>query len=621
MPLLCATVLTLGGCAGGGQTFGSMMPPAGGGSGPIPGAPSGATLVRVHVPWAGPGSPSSPPARALGANGNGFMPFPVATPPPAPTPFQPAGSTANGAYPVQTLSINANGPSPVSQNMGLLPSSPGCVPSNGGGTVCQLVLSLAPGTYTAQIGTYSSPNAAPSTLTAPVQTIGFTVGAGGGTVVNLSIGAVPAGIDLVPATPTSGLNAQGGIDLYGTGKHQLLVELEDTAGNVVVGSGAPLYSATQVGGSLSLSIVQPTSTAPNTVTVSPPIVASGGTATLRFSAGFSSGGGNPCLQGNAICSGTAVIDGRQLLAVANSSANTVTFYGGGQVLPLATIQNGVTDPQALVFDGNGDVFVANQAGSISEYATPYNGYPTSIGAGVNHPQALAVDARGDLFVANGSGSNTVTEYAPPYTGAPTATVSSGIDDPVGIALDAAADLYVVNQAANTVTMYAPPYNDPPVTIANGLNGPSSIAIDAHGNLFVSNLNSTPNSVIEYSPPYSNRSIPTAWITNGVNEQGAIAVGPTASLFVPNEGANTVTEYAAPYGGSPTVIAGGQNQPVALAIDAIGNLYVANYGNNTVTIYPPPYNGSYTTIANGIGNPQALALSPVVSLPGSLFPQR
>jgi hypothetical protein len=537
--------------------------------------------------------------------------FPWSTPTPfvTPTPFQ-QQTSISAAYPIQTLSINASGPTPTNQTMGLTPASPGCVPASSGGTVCQLVLSLAPGNYSAVVGTYSSIAVSSATLTAPAQTIAFTVGVSGGNLVNLSVGAPPQGIALVPGSPTSGLNAQGGV----------VAELVDANANVIVGNGAPTFSGSQVGGALGLTIVQPAESSPNTFTVTPPATFASGTATLRISAAFTGGTANPCLQPGANCSGTATIDQRQLLAVANSSANTVTFYAGGQVLPLATIQNGVTDPQALVFDGLGDIFVANQAGSISEFSTPYAGYPTTIGSGVNHPQALAVDGRGDLFVANGNGSNTVTEYAPPYTGAPTVVISNGIDDPVSLGLDYGGNLYVVNQGANTVTAYASPYNDAPITISNGLNGPNSIAIDARGNLFVSNLDSTPNSVLEYSPPYSNRSIPVSWITNGVNEQGAIGVGPAANLFVPNEGANAVTEYAVPYGGPPTVISGGQNQPVALAIDPIGNLYVANYGNNTVTAYPPPYNGQWTTIANGVSNPQALALSPSLSAAGTLVPQ-
>ena len=77
------------------------------------------------------------------------------------------------------------------------------------------------------------------------------------------------------------------------------------------------------------------------------------------------------------------------------------------------------------------------------------------------------------------------------------------------------------------------------------------------------------------------------------------MSPTGEPFVPNQGANTVTEYSPPYTGTPTTIAGGQNQPVALAIDAAGNLYVANYGNNTVTNTRRPSGGSWTTLANGV----------------------
>ena len=82
----------------------------------------------------------------------------------------------------------------------------------------------------------------------------------------------------------------------------------------------------------------------------------------------------------------------------------------------------------------------------------------------------------------------------------------------------------------------------------------------------------------------------------------------------------MTEYAAPYTGSPTTIVGGQSQPIALAIDAAGTLYVANYGNNTVTEYSAPYAaGSWTTISSGVTAPLALALSPPTSAGAAVLP--
>ncbi|MFY9860933.1 MAG: hypothetical protein WAK80_10300, partial [Candidatus Cybelea sp.] len=211
-------------------------------------------------------------------------------------------------------------------------------------------------------------------------------------------------------------------------------------------------------------------------------------------------------------------------------------------------------------------------------------------------------------------------YSPPYGGSPIATISSGIGDPVSLAVDQSSDLFVVNQASNTVTIYQPPYISAPTVISKGLNAPNSLALDQRGNLFVANLNSTPNSVVEFSPPFSSQSGPVATITNGVNEQGAIGLNGAANLFVPNQGANSVTEYVAPYSAPPATISGGQSQPVALAIDGLNNLYVANYGNNTVTVYAPPYvSGSWTAISNGISLPLALALSPATNAGAAVLP--
>jgi hypothetical protein len=537
-------------------------------------------------------TPPSPPVGAgfPGTLANAQPPPtpPVTTPPPAP------GS--------QLLSINVNGPTAISQTVSVGPNSSGCTTAPGGST-CQLALSLPSGTYLGTVGSAA---------------IAFTVAPASNNTLNLTLGGVPSQVVVVPGSSGSVQNAQGGIDLYGAGKHLLLVEMLDANQNVMVGSGGASFALSQAGGSLSVATAPASTVAQNLFYVTASSAANGSNAILRATA-TSYGPTNPCGQSGAVCSGTTRVDVRQILAVANSAANSVTLYVSGQSAPLGTIQNGVANPQALIFDAAGDLFVANQPGSVTEYIPPYNQTPTTIASGINHPQSLAVDLRGDLFVANGNGSNTVTVYSPPYGGAPAAAISSNVNDPTSLALDSNADLFVVNAAANTVTQYAPPYTGAPTVLSKGLNTPSSLALDVHGNLFVANLNSTPNSVVEYAPPFSSSSAPIATITNGVNEQGSIAVM-SANLFVPNQGANTVTEYTAPYTNSPTTIVGGQSQPVALAIDASGNLYVANYGNNTVTQYSAPYApGSWTTLSNGISAPLALALSPATSGGPALLP--
>jgi hypothetical protein len=433
------------------------------------------------------------------------------------------------------------------------------------------------------------------------------------------LSGVPAQLQIVPASFLSAPNAQGGIDLYGAGKHALLIEMLDSNENVIVGTSGASFSLSQAGGSLPLAVTQTGALAPNQFYVSGSASVNANSSILRATATYQ-GPANPCAQPGAVCSGTARVDVRQLLGVANSNINTVTLYAYGQTTPIATIANGVTNPQALIFDAAGDLFVADQPGSITVYVPPYNQAPNAIANGVNHPQALALDSRGDLFVANGNGSNSVTMYSPPYVGGPSQVITANVDDPVSLALDGSGNLFVLNAAANTVGEYAPPYSGAPTIISKGLNTPNSLALDSRGSLFVANLNSTPNSVVEYSPPFSSSSAPVATISNGINEQGTIGLSASANLFVPNQGANTVTEYVAPYTSPPATIAGGQSQPIALAIDMLGNLYVANYGNNTVTEYPPPYAGAaWTTVATGISAPLALALAPATNAATALVP--
>lgn len=53
--------------------------------------------------------------------------------------------------------------------------------------------------------------------------------------------------------------------------------------------------------------------------------------------------------------------------------------------------------------------------------TAVHGRSTVISSGVGQPRGIAMDSFNDLFVANGS-NNTITAYAPPYTGMPYLTI-------------------------------------------------------------------------------------------------------------------------------------------------------------------------------------------------------
>ncbi|MGD0053292.1 MAG: hypothetical protein ABSD03_15925, partial [Vulcanimicrobiaceae bacterium] len=119
--------------------------------------------------------------------------------------------------------------------------------------------------------------------------------------------------------------------------------------------------------------------------------------------------------------------------------------------------------------------------TTEEFAPPYTGAPTTTitsARGMNNPYALALDGAGNLFVANVSGGTggTVTEYAAPYTGTPITTISSGVNGPYALTLDGAGNLFVGNASGHTVTEYAPPYTAAPTATITGVGDPTALLL-------------------------------------------------------------------------------------------------------------------------------------------------
>jgi sugar lactone lactonase YvrE len=313
----------------------------------------------------------------------------------------------------------------------------------------------------------------------------------------------------------------------------------------------------------------------------------------------------------------------QSLFVANAGNSTVTAY---PLNDLATASprrtsSGVNTPtglMSLAFDASGDLFVANCGsaclgtglGTVTEYAPPYTGAPiATISKDINAPLALAFDTSGDLFVAN-SGNGTVTEYpAGRYTAAPT-VITTGLG-PVALAFDPSGDLFVANAGDSTVTEYRyHHYAAPPTVISNGVSFPNALAFDPSGDLFVANSN---NTVTEYRSDHYTGA-PTI-ISNGVVYPLALAFDPSGDLFVANCVTNcaggptdTVTEYrSGHYTTLVATISHGVNVPTSLTFDPSGDLFVADSkpGAGSVTKYAPPYEGAPTVISTGIDTPYAM----------------
>lgn len=461
-----------------------------------------------------------------------------------------------------TVSIvtDPGGTSVVNETAGLTPTSNGCS-STLASTECTLAISLPPGSYDAALSTYDGANATGNELSQG-QLVDFTIVAGQANTIALTLSGIPASLQVIGAAyPVHG--SQGtGFTLYGTAAQKLVVEALDADGNVIVGPGSPAFTVAQSSGS-GFTITNPTTTTPNTVTLTPP--GTNGTAEVfSLTAAY---GDSTCTLAGAVCTATfSVANDVQSVFVANVTGANVTEYAPPYTGTPTTISNSLSEPWTLALDSYGDLFVSNYTSSaVTEYAPPYTGTPTSITNTVTKPESLALTSAGELFVGNLT-TNKVTAYTSPYTGAPAVTITSGISYPNALIFDSAGDLFVANQVGETVTEYASPYSgSAKATMTTGISGPISLALDPLGNLFVAN--------------HAN---------------------------------NTVTEYASPYTGSPiTTIpaSSGLDQPAALVLDGAGNLFVANQANNEVQVYAPPYTGTPTTISNGLSDPAALVLTP------------
>ena len=484
--------------------------------------------------------------------------------------------------------------------VGLTPTSGGCS-STLANTYCQLTVSLAPGSYTAYLSTEDSSN---NQLSA-AQGLPFTIVAGANNLIPVTLSGIPHTLQVSSAARAVHGNGASGLTLYGSASQTIAVSSLDADGNIIVGPGAPTYSASVVYGS-GWSIAAPSSAAPNTMVVTPPGTNAAG-ATFSLSVTLADGA---CDINGAICSTTFTMKNDIQTLFANDSSDAEVYvlappYTGSPTI----ITCGTGNTSAIALDPAGDVFVSSQGSAVAEYSYPFSSTAAAtISNGILYPLALAFDHAGHLFVANYA-IQTITVYAPPYTGAPTATMATSAEvggGPSFMALDAAGDLAVTNQGSSpTVEVYAPPYTGSPTILPSTVINPrpNALTFDAAGQLFVTDV---AHSVVQvFAPPFTSAS---ETVAAGISSPVSLLIDSSGNLFVGNANGG-VTEYAPPYSGVPVAtIATGINVPISLVEDGAGNLFVSNAAGNNVTEYAPPYTGApIATIS--VPNASNLALTP------------
>jgi hypothetical protein len=330
-----------------------------------------------------------------------------------------------------------------------------------------------------------------------------------------------------------------------------IINALDVDNNIIAGTGAPSFVVAHTSGT-AVVLQQPVATSPNTFYA---------TATAPGSAAFS-----VTAQTGAQCSGSFTLTSAgqsSTMFVSDFIFGNVTEYNvvvPPYVGPADNTIGGLTYATAIALNSAGDLFVAQLNGGVSEYAPPYTGAPIAALYGFNGPFGLACDSHDNLFVA-AYADNAISEFAPPYTGAAINTIDDGnINGPQGITFDGSDNLYVANYGGRNVLEYAPPYSSVTTTLSSGLAEPVGLALDATGNLYIADQGL--NSVLKSSPPFTS----TTLLKSQLNIPSGIAIDPAGRLMVTlGETSGTVTSYAPPYlGVTPITLVSNLGNPIGVA---------------------------------------------------------
>jgi hypothetical protein len=543
------------------------------------------------------GGHATPAPGAAKASGTGELAFSIVIP-------KAATSTSTARRPAyvspSTQSVAFQIGSSAPQVVALTPGSAAC-PSSGPGYTCTVDLSVPAGNgETLSVTTYASTNGSGTALSQ--NTLVVNIVADQNNPVNVTLNGVAAslGLNAAPASVTEGTASTVNVTW----------SAQDANGNTIVGPGS-IVNSTGTVITPALSSSDPSDFSVGALAGSTWPVSYDGAVTTQVT--FTVNGGGLTAAGTTASINT--IPQRLFIANAGATNNVQVLdspYTGAATAITNSISGG-TVPFYVAVNKQFDVFVPNQSNNnVTVYAPPYSGAPIAT-ISVTSPNDVALDSNGNAFISSGAAA--VYEYAPPYTGAPVATITTDVGSPIALALDGSNNLYIQNDLNDEVVIDVPPYTGTPTVIASPgcppgpcfeQVGEQMATLPGTNDLVM--LNDAYPTLI-YDPPYTAAS---QQLNSGADDGSwGIAVDASRDIFIAFTATNAVLEYAPPYTSVTATITSAINGPRGISVDRSGNLFVANYGNGTVTQYAPPYTSVPVATITSPGGTRAYstALSP------------
>jgi sugar lactone lactonase YvrE len=276
----------------------------------------------------------------------------------------------------------------------------------------------------------------------------------------------------------------------------------------------------------------------------------------------------------------------KITSLLNQSTITTTICAGAVMLAAAG-----ASAQNLYVD-------AGSSGSADIYQITPGGVQTPVATGMNYPDAIAFDSQGNLFVANTALNNgqqgNITEVK---AGGGTTVFASGLD-PEGLAFNKAGDLFECEYRTGVINEFTPLGVETP--FATGLANPIAMAFDNFGNLFVGAGYGAGGGYIEEITPGGVAST----FASGLTFPQGIAFNSIGDMFVSENSTGIIYEYTA--GGARSTFATlSQTDLNGIAFNSTGDLFVSGGHSDSIIEITP--DGTPSTFVSGLSfTPQNLA---------------
>lgn len=254
---------------------------------------------------------------------------------------------------------------------------------------------------------------------------------------------------------------------------------------------------------------------------------------------------------------------KKALYVADYNSNTITILTNNRYSKLGTITNGISDPVAESMDRQGNLYVANSSGNVTEYAPGATSPSFTYSAGMEFPFAVTVDRHGNVYEADYNGY--VSEY---------------------------------NQGSNqaTASCQSPNY---PYSAANG------VAVDPSGDVFVAESND-PGGIWEYPGGLAGCHATFLFYVYGDNIND-LALDSNNNLLATTSSQNGVLVIAPPYSSVTRTIGAGYVSLVSLSLSKKNKLLFVAQGTGGVLIFKYGTGKLVKTLGSGYGITNASAV--------------